>query len=96
MRREQKFIGAIRARPELQRSDGAARRACPSSRATCAQATKVVDKYLNAFRPAPDVLYAAVGVARASSDRMGEEKYTRTLRLEFPESEQARALKRNN
>jgi Tfp pilus assembly protein PilF len=53
-----------------------------------------VDTYLNAFRPSPDVLFAAVGVARASKDRMNEEKYTRTLRLDFPDSPQARSLQR--
>jgi hypothetical protein len=39
-------------------------------------------------------LLAAVSIARAAKDRMGEEKYSRTLRLEFPDSAQARALKR--
>ncbi len=55
-----------------------------------------MDTYLNAFRPNPDVLYAAVNVARAANDRMNEEKYTRALRLDFPDSPQARALKRKN
>jgi Tfp pilus assembly protein PilF len=58
------------------------------------QAKKVVDTYLNAFRPSPDVLLAAVRVARASNDRMNEEKYSRALRLDFPDSVQARALQR--
>jgi hypothetical protein len=40
------------------------------------------------------VLFAAVNVARASKDKMAEEKFSRALRLEFPESAQARALKR--
>jgi Tfp pilus assembly protein PilF len=54
----------------------------------------VVDTYLSAFRPVPEVLLAAVGVARAAKDKMSEEKYTRTLRLDFPDSAQARALQR--
>ena len=58
------------------------------------EARKVVDTYLNAFKPNPDVLLAAVNVARAAKDRMSEEKYSRALRLEFPDSAQARALKR--
>jgi Tfp pilus assembly protein PilF len=58
------------------------------------EARKVVDVYLNAFTANPDVLLAAVTVARASKDKMSEEKYSRTLRLEFPDSAQARALKR--
>ena len=58
-------------------------------------ARRVVDTYLNAFKPNPDVLYAAVGVARAAKDKMAEDKYSRALRLEFPDSAQARALQRN-
>jgi Tfp pilus assembly protein PilF len=53
-----------------------------------------VDTFINAFKPNPDVLFAAVQVARAGKDRLAEEKYSRTLRLEFPDSAQARALKR--
>ena len=60
------------------------------------EARKVVDTYLGAFRPNPDVLFAAVSIARAAKDRMSEEKYSRTLRLEFPDSAQARALKRGS
>lgn len=60
------------------------------------EARKVVDTYLGAFRPDAEVLYAAVTVARAAKDKMSEEKYSRTLRLEFPDSEQARALKRGS
>jgi type IV pilus assembly protein PilF len=60
------------------------------------EARKVVDTYLGAFRPDPDVLFAAVTVARAAKDKMGEEKFSRTLRLEFPDSAQARALKRGS
>jgi len=59
-----------------------------------AEARKVVDTYLNAFKPDPDVLLTAVNVARAAKDRMSEEKYSRALRLEFPDSAQTRALKR--
>ena len=55
----------------------------------------MVDIYLNAFKPQPDVLYSAVTVARAAKDRMSEEKYSRALRLDFPDSAQARALKKN-
>ena len=54
----------------------------------------MVDTYLGAFRPNPDVLYTAVNVARAAKDKMAEEKFSRALRLEFPDSAQARALKR--
>lgn len=90
---EQKFVGAIRARPNY--SEATVQLAgLAVEKGNLTQAKKVVDTYLNAFRPSPDVLFAAVGVARASKDRMSEEKYTRTLRLDFPDSPQARALQR--
>jgi type IV pilus assembly protein PilF len=90
---QQKFVGAIHARPNyseptVQLSSLYLERGDP------VQAKKVVDTYLGAFKANPDVLLAAVNVARATKDKMTEEKYSRTLRLEFPESEQARALKR--
>jgi len=65
-------------------------------RGQVAEARKVVDTYLGAFRADPDVLFAGVTVARAAKDKVGEEKFSRTLRLEFPESAQARALKRGS
>jgi type IV pilus assembly protein PilF len=90
---EQKFIGAIRARPNY--SEATVQLASLSvEKGDLTQAKKVVDTYLNAFRPNPDVLFAAVGVARASKDRMSEEKYSRALRLDFPDAAQARALQR--
>ena len=90
---EQKFRGAIRARPNY--SEATVQLAgLAVEQGDLARAKKVVDTYLNAFRPSPDVLLAAVGVARASKDRMLEEKYTRALRLDFPDSAQARALQR--
>jgi type IV pilus assembly protein PilF len=90
---EQKFIGAIRARPNY--SEATVQLASLSvEKGDLKQAKKVVDTYLNAFRASPDVLLAAVGVARASKDRMNEEKYSRALRLDFPDSAQARALQR--
>jgi type IV pilus assembly protein PilF len=61
-----------------------------------ADARRVVDTYLSAFRPNADVLYSAVAVARAQKDKVAEEKFSRTLRLEFPDSPQAKALKRTS
>lgn len=90
---EQKLVGAIRARPNY--SEATVQLAgLAVEKGDLAQAKKVVDTYLNAFRPSPDVLLAAVRVARASNDRMSEEKYSRALRLDFPDSVQARALQR--
>ena len=90
---EQKFVGAIRARPNY--SEATVQLAgLAVEKGDLGQAKKVVDTFLNAFRASPDVLLAAIGVARASKDRMNEEKYSRTLRLDFPDSAQARALQR--
>jgi type IV pilus assembly protein PilF len=90
---EQKFIAAIKARPNY--GDATVQLATLYvERARIPDARAVVDVYLNAFKPNPDVLLAAVGVARAAKDRMSEEKYTRRLRLDFPDSPQTRALQR--
>jgi type IV pilus assembly protein PilF len=89
----QKFAAAIKARPNY--SEATVQLASLQlERQQLAEARKVVDTYLNAFRPDPDVLLTAVNVARAAQDKMSEEKYSRALRLEFPDSAQARALKR--
>ena len=91
---EQKFAGAIKARPNY--SEASVQLASLYvERERAAEARKVVDTYLNAFKPNADVLLAAVSVARAQKDKLAEEKFSRTLRLEFPDSSQARALKRN-
>jgi type IV pilus assembly protein PilF len=91
---QQKFVGAIRARPNY--SEPTVQLASLYvERGEIAEARKVVDSYLGAFKANPDVLLAAVNVARAGKDKMTEEKYSRVLRLDFPESAQARALKRN-
>ena len=90
-----KFIGAIKLRPDY--SEATVQLAnLHIERGQVPEARKVVDSYLGAFRPKPDVLFAAVTVARAAKDKMSEEKYSRALRLEFPDSAQARALKRGS
>jgi len=90
---QEKFNGAIKARPNY--SEATVQLASLYlEREKLAEARKVVDTYVGAFKPDPDVLLIGVSVARAAKDRMSEEKYSRTLRLEFPDSAQARALKR--
>jgi type IV pilus assembly protein PilF len=90
---QQKFVGAIKARPNY--SEATVQLASLQlERAQLVEAKKVVDTYLGAFKPDPDVLLAGVTVARAAKDKMAEEKYSRTLRMEFPDSPQERALKR--
>jgi len=90
-----KFAAAIKARPDY--SEATVQLATLHvERGQVTEARKVVDTYLGAFRPRPDVLYAAVTVARAAKDKMSEEKFSRTLRLEFPDSAQALALKQGS
>ena len=90
-----KFAGAIKVRPDY--SEATVQLATVHvERGQLAEARKVVDTYLGAFRPRPDVLYVAVTVARAAKDKMSEEKFSRTLRLEFPDSAQALALKQGS
>jgi type IV pilus assembly protein PilF len=90
---QRKFLGAIKARPNY--SEATVQLvSLHIERSQFVEARKLVDTYLGAFRPNPDVLFAAVNVARASKDKMAEEKFSRALRMEFPESAQARALKR--
>ena len=88
-----KFTGAIKARPNYAEATVQLAR-LHLDRGQVPEARKVVETYLTAFKPEPDVLFTAVQVARAAKDRMMEEKYSRMLRLEFPESAQTRALKR--
>jgi type IV pilus assembly protein PilF len=91
----QSFLRAIKARPDY--SEATVQLATLHvERGQLAEARKVVDTYLGAFRPKADVLFTAINVARAAKDRMSEEKFSRTLRLEFPDSAQARALKRGS
>ena len=90
---QQKFVAAIKARPNYSEAT-VQLTSLYLQREQVNEARKVVETYLNAFKPDPDVLLSAVNVARAAKDRMSEEKYSRALRLEFPDSPQERALKR--
>ena len=51
-----------------------------------------VDSYLGAYPATPDLLLLGVRIARASGDRATAERYARRLRLDFPDSQQVRAL----
>ena len=92
---QKNFATAIKARPNYAEATVQLAR-LHLDRSQLPEARKVVETYLTAFKPDPDVLFTAVQVARAAKDRMMEEKYSRMLRLEFPESAQTRALKRGN
>lgn len=92
---QKSLTAAIKARPNYSEAT-VQLAALHLERSQIAEARRVVDTYINAFRPNPDVLFTAVNVARAAKDRLAEEKYSRTLRMEFPDSAQARALKRGS
>jgi type IV pilus assembly protein PilF len=66
-------------------------------RGQIAQGREQLDKYLASYDATADLLLLGVRMARALNDHVGEEKYTRRLRVEFAGSEQLRSLepKRN-
>jgi type IV pilus assembly protein PilF len=55
-------------------------------------ARDTVDQYIGAFEPTPDLLLIGVEIARKQGDRLAEEKFARKLRMDFPSSDQTRAL----
>jgi type IV pilus assembly protein PilF len=89
------FTRAIKARPDYSEAT-VQLSTLQLGQGNVAEARKTVDTYLGAFRANPDVLYAGVTAARAAKDKLAEEKFSRTLRLEFPDSPQTRALKRGS
>jgi len=90
---QQKFTAAISARPNYNEAT-VQLASLYLERSQLAEARKVVDTYVNTFKPDSDVLMMGVTVARAAKDRMGEEKFCRTLRMEFPDAAKACAQKR--
>ena len=64
-------------------------------RGEIAEGREQLDKYLQSYDATADLLLLGVRMARAQNDRMGEEKYTRRLRVEFAGSEQLRSLEPN-
>ena len=56
------------------------------------EARAQVERYLAAFNATPDLLLLGVRAAQATGDRLAAEKYARRLRVEFPGSQQARAI----
>jgi len=57
-----------------------------------AQGREQVDKYLASFDATPELLLLGVQLNQALGDRLGAEKYTRRLRVEFPASQQLKYL----
>jgi type IV pilus assembly protein PilF len=61
-------------------------------RGDAAKARALVDKYLGTYDATPDLLLLGVRIARSQGDRVAEDKFTRRLRVEFPNSQQFRSL----
>jgi type IV pilus assembly protein PilF len=57
-----------------------------------AEARSVVDTYLGSFKPTAGLLWLGVQITRKTGDRLAEEKFARRLRVDFPESPEARSL----
>jgi type IV pilus assembly protein PilF len=56
------------------------------------EARATVDQYVASFEATPDLLLLGVRITLKQGDRMAQEKFARKLRLDFPSSDQARAL----
>lgn len=57
-----------------------------------APARASIDTFIGSFPETPDLLLLAVRVAHAQRDRVAEQRYARKLQLDFPGTDQARAL----
>jgi type IV pilus assembly protein PilF len=55
-------------------------------------AREVIDRFTSTFEPTPDLLLLGVRISRKQADRRAEEQFARKLRMDFPSSDQARAL----
>ena len=55
-------------------------------------ARQVIDAYLANFPETPDLLLLGVRAARAQKDALAAQRYARKLQVDFPGSDQARAL----
>jgi len=51
-----------------------------------------IDSYIGTYNATPDLLLLGVRIARAQGDRLGAQRYARKLQLDFPGTDQARAL----
>jgi type IV pilus assembly protein PilF len=55
-------------------------------------ARETIDRFISSFDATPDLLLLGVRITRQQGDRLAEERFARKLRLDFPASDQARAL----
>ena len=56
------------------------------------EARATLTHYTDSYEATPDLLLLGVRIARSMGDRVAAERYARTLRMDFPSSEQARSL----
>jgi len=56
------------------------------------QARQLIDAYLTNFGENPDLLLLGVRVARAQKDQVGAQRYARKLQMNYPGTDQQRAL----
>jgi type IV pilus assembly protein PilF len=56
------------------------------------EARETVDRFIASFDATPDLLLLGARITRKQGDRLAQEKFARKLRLDFPASDQARAL----
>jgi type IV pilus assembly protein PilF len=56
------------------------------------QSRQLIDGYLNNFGENPDLLLLGVRVARAQKDQIGAQRYARKLQMNYPGTDQTRAL----
>ncbi|HUK01173.1 MAG TPA: type IV pilus biogenesis/stability protein PilW [Steroidobacteraceae bacterium] len=62
-------------------------------RGHASEARALIDRFLGSNPATADLLLVGARSARALGDRLGEERYARKLRVDFPDSPQSRALK---
>ena len=57
-----------------------------------AEARTQIDTFVQAFKATPDLLLLGVRVTRALNDRIAAQRYAQKLRMDFPDSDQAKVL----
>ena len=77
---------------EFRGSRVSARRAADVTHGDLTAARSTIDGFLGSFPATPDLLLLGVRVARAQNDRLGAQRYARKLQLDFPDTDQTRAL----
>jgi type IV pilus assembly protein PilF len=55
-------------------------------------ARDTVDRFCSSYEPTADLLLIGVRITRKQGDRVAEERFARKLRMDFPSSDQTRAL----